>query len=258
ANPDLQLEHLPAEVSLRNEGGAAMFYHAQFSSQDVRHRTSQWGPLKHERIEVFQPGASEDIALLIVEGGSGMVGSLVYNSALFHDRTIGRLRDRFLELLRQVAIDPGQSLSTLLAFDDAGAAGVGAVEDPDGAVDVARRQSPESEAVPATMPAGADPRETYLIELWSEMLGTVVLPSDNFFDVGGNSLLAMQMAERVARRTGYRIKLMQLAVQSVAHIAAEMPADAAVPEQPGAGLKPIRNMKRLFGKQAAAEERGGC
>lgn len=96
-------------------------------------------------------------------------------------------------------------------------------------------------------------RETYLLGLWSTLLGLEVKPSDNFFDIGGNSMLAVQMAERVARDTGYRIKLMQLAAQSAGQIAAALPADAASREPQGKGLKLIRNMKRLFGKQAAAE-----
>src|SRR3546814_3360457 len=53
------------------------------------------------------------------------------------------------------------------------------------------------------------PREAYLVGIWSELLDMDVKPSDNFFDIGGNSMLAIQMSERVVKETGVRIKLMR-------------------------------------------------
>jgi len=94
------------------------------------------------------------------------------------------------------------------------------------------------------------PRETYLIGVWADVLGFEVAPEDNFFDVGGNSMLAVQMSERVARETGYRIKLMQLAAQSVGEIATDLPAAAAPDAGTASGSGLLRGMKRLFGRQA--------
>src|SRR3546814_20860103 len=58
------------------------------------------------------------------------------------------------------------------------------------------------------------PREAYLVGIWSELLDMDVKPSDNFFDIGGNSKLAIQMSARVVQETGVRINLMQISVQS--------------------------------------------
>ena len=74
---------------------------------------------------------------------------------------------------------------------------------------------------------------------------TVVLPSDNFFDIGGNSMMAVQMAERVARDTGVRIKLMRLAVRSVAEIATDLPEDAGA--KPASSGNVLGRIRRLFG-----------
>lgn len=95
------------------------------------------------------------------------------------------------------------------------------------------------------------PRETYLIGIWSDILGFEVAPADNFFDIGGNSMLAVQMSERVARETGYRIKLMQLAAQSVGEIATDLPAMAESDAGAASGSGLLRGMKRLFGRQAS-------
>src|SRR5690606_26596270 len=69
----------------------------------------------------------------------------------------------------------------------------------------------------------ADPRVQYLAGLWTALLGVEAGPQDNFFDRGGHSMLAAKMASRVARETGHRIRLMPLATQTLAHLAAELP-----------------------------------
>src|SRR5690606_21775090 len=94
------------------------------------------------------------------------------------------------------------------------------------------------------------PRETYLIGVWSDVLGMEVAPADNFFDIGGNSMLAVQMSERVARETGYRIKVMQLAAQSVGEIAAHLPAVASAGTDGDTRSGLLQGVKRLFGRQA--------
>ncbi len=68
-----------------------------------------------------------------------------------------------------------------------------------------------------------DPRVGYLVDVWSELLGEPVRPDDNFFDIGGHSMLAIQMASRVARDTGVRLRLLPLATQTLAQIACELP-----------------------------------
>src|SRR3546814_20085761 len=84
-------------------------------------------------------------------------------------------------------------------------------------------------ATSAQAPQTTGPREAYLVGIWSELLDMDVKPSDNFFDIGGNSMLAIQMSERVVKETGVRIKLMQLAVQRQGEMAADLP-DVSVPE----------------------------
>ena len=83
-------------------------------------------------------------------------------------------------------------------------------------------------------------RVQYLIDLWAELLHRKVEPGDNFFDLGGHSMLAVQMANRVHRDTGVRIQLMTLATQSLAQIASTLPHAT---DMPSTGLR-----SRLLGK----------
>ncbi|HEY0504764.1 MAG TPA: alpha/beta fold hydrolase, partial [Lysobacter sp.] len=94
--------------------------------------------------------------------------------------------------------------------------------------------------------ADHDPRAIYLRELWKELLGVDVRAQDNFFDLGGNSMLAVQMSSRVAKDTGVRIQLMRLAATNLAQIAADLPMHIAREERSGMGSRMARTMKRLL------------
>ena len=118
-----------------------------------------------------------------------------------------------------------------------------AVVDPAAAVDAAALPTRGVEA-----PASDDPRIRYLVQLWSELLDVPVKPEDNFFELGGNSMLGVQMAERVARDTGMRIKLVRLAAQDLAQIAADLPASFGSESAAGLGGRLARGVKRLFGR----------
>jgi hypothetical protein len=120
----------------------------------------------------------------------------------------------------------------------------------DGTLD--RNALPEPHAaVPAAPTLAAAPRDeadarvAYLIGIWSPLLGRDVGPDDNFFDLGGHSMLAVQMANRVKADTGARIQLMTLASQTLAQIAAELPAVAKTPST-GFGARIVGNLKGML------------
>ncbi len=67
------------------------------------------------------------------------------------------------------------------------------------------------------------PSETWLAGIWSEVLGTEeIAASDNFFDLGGHSLLSMMVVARVEQERGLRVSPRDLLVQSLEQIAARM------------------------------------
>ena len=97
---------------------------------------------------------------------------------------------------------------------------------PNGKVD--RKALPVPRTSPARRPVQAaagneDPRVSYLVLVWSEILGTPADARDNFFDLGGHSMLAVQMASRVARDTGVKIRLLDLATRTLEQIAMTLP-----------------------------------
>ncbi|MCR6626923.1 MAG: amino acid adenylation domain-containing protein [Pseudoxanthomonas sp.] len=94
-----------------------------------------------------------------------------------------------------------------------------------------------------------DPRVSYMVLVWSDILAMPASAQDNFFDLGGHSMLAVQMANRVARDTGFRIKLMPLATQTLEQIAMTLPAPqvSGAHGKTGWGRSMLRGIARLFG-----------
>ena len=114
--------------------------------------------------------------------------------------------------------------------------------------------SPASEvASSASADTHADSRVGYLVQVWSQLLSVPVTATDNFFDLGGHSMLAVQMANRVAKDTGVRIKLMNLVTQNLAQIALELPLPAGKDPESGQGWSThLRDrLLRLFGRKGA-------
>jgi acyl carrier protein len=93
---------------------------------------------------------------------------------------------------------------------------------------------PRSEtAGPAAGPgAPADQAERVVREVWQDLLGVdEVGAHDNFFDLGGNSLVAIQLVGEVNGRLGSRVTLADLYEgATAAHL-----ARVAAPAEPGAG-----------------------
>ncbi|MDR7067470.1 amino acid adenylation domain-containing protein [Pseudoxanthomonas japonensis] len=218
ANPDIRLEEVAQELSSRGGQRMSALYQTLFSMQDIRQRVTRWGNLDHERLEVFQPGATEDLGLWILERDDGIIASMVYNADVLLEEDVATLRGHYVALLERIASGPHDHVDALGDFAlppvvqrrDTAAAPVAADS---------RDHAPAVTRVP-----GQDPRITYLIEVWSGMLDTRVSAGDNFFDLGGHSMLAVQMASRVAKDTGAKLKMMPLATQTLAQLAMELPS----------------------------------
>ncbi|HXI55513.1 MAG TPA: phosphopantetheine-binding protein, partial [Polyangia bacterium] len=78
---------------------------------------------------------------------------------------------------------------------------------------------------PAEPPAPQTPTQKAIAEIWCEALKIPrVGLTDNFFDVGGHSLLSMQVIHRIHARLGKRLGPRSLAFQSLEQLAAECDA----------------------------------
>ncbi|WP_084959447.1 non-ribosomal peptide synthetase [Thermoactinospora rubra] len=92
---------------------------------------------------------------------------------------------------------------------------------PHGKVDHRALPAPEVAAAPYESPV--TPLETAVAAVWEEMLGVRAGRRDNFFDLGGHSLLTPRMVARLAQETGVEVPLPTLfASADLAELAAAM------------------------------------
>ncbi|MHB9051554.1 MAG: condensation domain-containing protein, partial [Thiomonas delicata] len=241
---DIPFERLAMEPDMMARSQHAGIYQALFSFQDARERERQWGGLAQSSILIFQKGATEDLGLWLMEVPHGLEGGITYNADIYTARTAEALRARYLELLERLAAEPQQTLAALL--DDSASAPAASLRHlaaaPDDAPVLAGAASPVRQ--PKAPGRALTPTEQSLTEVWASLLGlqaAQIEPRDNYFDLGGDSLTAMQAVIRMYERTGKRANARLLIFESLEQIASSydaMPSETA--HKPGL-------VRRLFG-----------
>ncbi|MET8626274.1 amino acid adenylation domain-containing protein [Kitasatospora sp. NPDC004669] len=120
----------------------------------------------------------------------GLVGELTYATELFDHRTAERMAQDLAALLRHLAAGPGQP--------------VGALARPS---HPAQDRPSENAAAPDT----GDGTEQRVRELYAQVLGKEsVGPDDNFFALGGHSLLVTRLISRIRAELGRELKIRDL------------------------------------------------
>jgi acyl carrier protein len=257
AHQDVPFERLMEEPEVARHAGAAGLYQSLFSFQDARERERRWGPLSHSSVLVMQKGATEDFGLWLMEVPGGLEGGVNYNADLFDQATAALFRERLLAVLRRVSTSPGMSLRELIDAPGKDKAAFNAW------IQAARTRAMDLSAVSgATSTTGAarppsavlDESAARLADIWASLLGIdaqQIRAGDNFFDLGGNSLLVMQAVALMEKELGQAIdprryvheSLAQLSRAQVSAVPGVAPTAASVEKS---GLR--RWLGRLGGK----------
>ena len=201
AHQDVAFERMAQEPGIAAHATQAGLYQALFSFQDARERNRQWGLLRHEQIPIFQKGATEDLGLWLMEAPEGVHGGFTYNADIYSAPTAKMLRQRYVELLVRLSRDPSSRLIEWL--DGAGS---------EAAAYLRERRSgaaASAAAVAAISALAASPQsdtEVAMSDVWESVLGMRAGAHDNFFDIGGNSLMAMALIDGIERRFGRRLR----------------------------------------------------
>jgi non-ribosomal peptide synthetase component F len=105
-----------------------------------------------------------------------------------------------------------------------------------GAVDVAALPLPVESSIDDEIDSATQPKtanEQLLAALWKELLNLPrIRTGDNFFDIGGHSLMAVDMAARVQRQTGMSLNLLDIANGTLGTLAAGLSEGASQASQP--------------------------
>lgn len=168
--------------------------------------------VKGEALNVDMGKAIVDLTVEIYETEDGAQGWMEYNTSCFSAETVGRLIRLYQVLLEVVARDTRAPLSNLPTFE--GIAQDDAVPIPPvwdvPALPKRIRLTPANDT-PQAREIPQDPLELQVSRLWGRILGKPqIYRHDNFFKIGGNSLLAVVMLSQIARSFGQRITPLRL------------------------------------------------
>jgi Phosphopantetheine attachment site. len=205
--------------------------------------------LTQSAILIFQKGATEDLGLWLMEVPGGLEGGFTYNADIYTAQTAKAFRARYLELINRLTENPQQPLSKLLDGDSSAAAASLAHL----AADVPQATTRDEPASATNQPETQEnpPRsstEQALAEVWASLIGlepAQINSQNNYFDLGGDSLTAMQAVIGMYERTGKRVNANLLIYESLGQIARrydELEVEASPETQAKPGL-----VKRLFG-----------
>jgi amino acid adenylation domain-containing protein len=226
---DIPFERLAEEPAATRHLQRAGLYQALFSYQDARDRVRDWGGLQQQTILLFQKGATQDFGIWLMEVPNGLEGGLVYNADLYGQPTAAAFCQRYLELLHAFADNPGISVGDLFkaAPSESSRYLVRLGREPELTQPDSATQA--GQAAPARR-ATLSPDETALAKVWCATLGIEldqVRAGDNFFDLGGSSLLAMRSIETARRELGLQIDAQRYIYESLAQLAIPALAQAA-------------------------------
>ncbi|UZE84263.1 non-ribosomal peptide synthetase [Pseudomonas viciae] len=173
-----------------------------------------------------------DLSLSLIDNGERIGGSLQYANDLFDRPTVQNIAELFAKLLENLVTDGQQSIGQLLESTPPLVRSVNAIAQSGFGDD-----SP-APALPYEAPKGDT--EIAIAALWQELLKLErVSRHDDFFSLGGISLMAVQMASRLRKVLGKPIAVRDLFVEpTIAGFARTLDGQA----RPGghSNLVPIR------------------
>lgn len=254
-NQQVPFERFASEPEFSGRAKGVGLYQVLFSFEDTRERTPAIGPLRQRHIQVSQRGATEDIGLWLADGLGGLEGGLTYNADIYRRETGAALRNRYVELLQRVVEHPQETLAALVAAGDS----------PDAAYlqrlsrsETVERSPYEREERAASVvaetlsPTVLVPGQLQLAQIWADLLKikiSEIRPSDNFFDLGGDSLLAMRAIQLAERTLGLRTAPPRYVFENLGQLASREAASTLgeVPHAGNARHKAPRG-RSLFGR----------
>lgn len=218
SHQDVPFERLIEEPEIAARAQSGGLYQTLFSFEDARGLPSHWGSAKASDLNVDYRGVTQDLGLWLTEIGEGLEGHLVHNPETQPLDVVVQLRGRFLAMVDRVIADPDLAVGALLRSLPARVVPADKL-----AMDAEDAVQPGVTVLPsaASKLIAAEP-EAELAGIWAALLQLdvkMIRAEDNFFDLGGDSMLAMRAIDQSSKVQGFRVEPRRYVFESLGQLA---------------------------------------
>ncbi|MCG6574706.1 non-ribosomal peptide synthetase, partial [Pseudomonas sp. AF32] len=231
SHQDLPFEQVVSALQPTRSMSHSPLFQVMLSLDNTPPSPLQLPELEVQTLESPHNTTQFDLSLSLVDNGERISGSLQYANDLFDTVTVQNIAGLFATLLENLVADPRQSVGQLLENTPPLVRSASAVTQPVDTADTV-------EALPYEAPQGDT--ELAIAALWQDLFKRErISRHDDFFSLGGISLMAVQMASRLRKVLGKPIAVRDLFVEpTIAGFARTLDGQA----RPGAhgNLVPIR------------------
>ena len=204
AHQDLPIQKVISQLDVAQ----ADFSQVMFVLQNTPQQALSLPGLSVESIPIDNGMADFDLSMSLTEQNGGLHGVLKYNQDIFEQVTIVRLLEHFQHILTACIENPEAPISKLIQF----------TETESDCLKQARCRSITSNRAAQNHSSHAQtfvaPRnnvERQLLDIWETVLEVKKISiTDNFFDLGGKSLIAFNLFAQIEERLGCKLPLTTL------------------------------------------------
>ncbi len=209
ANQDLPFEQILQTLPLDKDAKEEDLYQIRFIFLSNPAPPLVLSGLTLEPLVVNNESTKFDIELLLEDGGGELKGSFTYNKLIFEASTIERMLDNLLCIFLAMVNNSEQAISVPelsgVEKDEGGV--LKDIQEPRSSNEILKIEyTPESQEEKSLFlhkPDSNDFVEHMLRQIWLEVLDVSEIGNDdNFFDISGSSLKAMQILARIEETFG--------------------------------------------------------
>jgi non-ribosomal peptide synthetase component F len=197
AHQDVPFHRVVEELQPRRTPGEPPWFNAMVQLADVEREPATVAGVLIEPLPLTtRPAPVELVVSLVKESGRYRVVWDFYDSTRLREDSVAAMHDRLVRLLDGFTADLDRPVSAIEMLA------------PGETLPAPAAAAADEAIVDDDRPAPEGPWETLVAEVWAEVLGYDVgeiAATDDFFDLGGHSLAAGRVLNRIARRTGVHL-----------------------------------------------------
>lgn len=201
AHQDFPLQQLVQDLGLGQTSLSQVMFVLQNNAQTA---PSLAGLTVEELLGVDNGTADFNLSLSLTECQGELMGIWKYNTDLFAAESITKMAEHWQTVLEQIVADPTKPIDSLLVLNKRDRQKLKAKR-------ANRLKNCDRPQSPGTISQPRNALELRLIQLWSEILDSRQIQlQDNFFEVGGSSLLAFRLLGEIENSFGKKLPLSAL------------------------------------------------